>query len=155
MCLCLPLLYLSVFDTDILPKAQTDFLWTYMCFLLALWDSRGRSWLLNTHMQAHRHLVLFLLQTLTFSDFFKNHTRNGSREENRSLKQHPSADKRLFPLSPEQLQQRKPSSSVVMCIPDHSCFSHIPKDKPALPFTASAPTAGSSMWAGSLKQLEN
>lgn len=26
-----------------------------------------------------------------------------------------------------------------MCIPDHSSFSHIPKDKPALPFTGSDP----------------
>lgn len=42
-----------------------------------------------------------------------------------------------------------------MCIPDHSCFSHIPKDTLALPSAGSAPTAGSSMWAGSLKQLEN
>lgn len=54
MCLCLPLLYLSVFDTDILPKTffcgHTDFLWTYTCFLLA---AVGFMWVFVTSKHAY------------------------------------------------------------------------------------------------------
>lgn len=147
MCLCLPLLYLSVFDTGILPKTQTDFLWTCTCFLLAAVDSCWCSWLLNTHMHAHMCLVLFLLQTLSFSDFFKNHIRNGSREENHSLQLHSSVDSyKIFSPTAWTATTEKTSSWGQLW-----CASQIP----ALPLAGSAPTAGSSMWAGSLKQLEN
>lgn len=50
MCPCLPFLYLSIFDTDILPKMQADFLWTCTCFLLA---AVGFLWLLVTPKHAH------------------------------------------------------------------------------------------------------
>lgn len=104
------------------------------------------------------HLVIFLLEILNFRDFFKNHVRNGSREENLSLKQHFGSEFTgfFFPTALNSYKRDNPAlRTAVMCTPDHSCFSHTPKDTPALPFTGSAPTAASSTWVGSLKQLEN
>lgn len=41
---------LSSFDTDILPKTQTGFLWTHTCFLLA---AVGFMWVFLTSKHTH------------------------------------------------------------------------------------------------------